>query len=304
MNESIKNCLAIVSAMALCLCLDPRGLRADVVHLKNGRSMEGMVLEETPERVLLQLPFGEIGLARASVSRIERGESPLGQYLERRRGLELRTGGAEEWLDLALWAEGQGLDHSAREAVFVAARLDPGLPGLASPMTALGYEYEQNLAVWLPHDALMRRRGFVFSDGRWLSPDQAATLSRARAAEDARHLERQRQDRMARAVEMMVLAQLAQAEENRRAREETRVYTHGIPLWGGYPVVVPPGYSPRPSLRPTPHHPRHNGRTGNTHRGSRRSHRQGIVDRPPGSLIPVTPAASHHGGIQKASGSK
>jgi len=294
-------------ALISCICLittgfAPQTLRADVVHLTNGRSMEGVVLEETPEQVLLRLPFGEIGLPRASVQRIERGRSPLEEYLERSAALARQPGRAVEWLELALWAEQHGLDHSAREATLIAARLEPGLPGLVPLMTAQGYEYEENLAIWLPHEELMRRRGYVLSNGRWLSPSQAVALKRAQQAFAASELERQRQERLARAMEMMVLAQMAQAEEARRLREEAVTPVYGLPLWGGYPVVVAPGYWPRPPLRPEHQRTGHGNRPRHSKSPSRDSHRDAIVSRPPGSLIPVRSAKSHRGGFQQPPG--
>jgi len=297
--QAVARRFLILSACLFVLGVAPRILIADVVHLTNGRTMEGVVREESPERVLLRLPFGEIGLPRSSVSRIERGRSALEEYLERRVELEQGWGKATEWLELARWAQREGLDHNAREATLIAARLDPGLPGLVPLMTAMGYEYEENLAVWMPHDELMRRRGYVLSDGRWLSPSQAVALHREQEAADVRELERRRQDRLARAMGMMVLTQMAQAEEDRRLRQEASAQPYGLPIWGGYPVVAAPGYWPRPPLRPELHRRGHNDGQRHADSGRRDSYREGIVSRPPGSLIPVTSAKSHHGGFQK-----
>lgn len=286
----------------LAIGLLPHGVSADVVHLTNGRTMEGVVLEESAEQVRLRLPFGEIGLPAASVSVIERGPSALEEYLQRRRALRKDQGTAVHWLELAQWAYSQGLDHNAREATMVAARLDPGLPGLRPLMTALGYEYEPNLAVWLSHDETMRRRGYVQSQGRWLSPAEAEIARRYQEEAAARELERRRRDRVARALEMIALNQMVQAEEDRRLREEA-VASQGMPIWGGYPVWSAPGYWPRPPLRPVPH-PRHPlVESGLHHTRNRDSHNQAIVRRPPGSLIPVaTPARGHSGSFQDPSG--
>ena len=191
-GQSIRGSVVAAASLLMFCILIPRAARADIVHLKNGRAMEGMILEESPEKVVLQLPFGEIGFPRASVLRIDRGTSTFEEYLDLRLELQRQDGTASEWLELARWAEQEGLDHSAREATLVAARLDPGLPGLVPAMTALGYEYEENLAVWLPHDEIMRRRGYVLSNGRWLSPSQAVAVKRAQEAAVAGELERQR----------------------------------------------------------------------------------------------------------------
>ena len=153
----------------------------------------------------------------------------------------------------------------------------------------------------MPHDELMRRRGYVLSDGRWLSPDQVAALHREQEAAVVRELERRRRDRLASAMEMMVLSQMARDEENRRLREEAQAVQYGLPIWGGYPVVVAPGYWPRPPLRPAPHRRGHQNGPGRTGSGGRDAYRDGIVSRPPGSFIPVTAAKSHHGGFQKPS---
>lgn len=297
--QAVARRFLILSACLFVAVVAPQILDADVVHLTNGRTMEGVILEQTPDRVVLQLAFGEIGLPRSSVDRIEPGRSPLQEYLERRSGLEQGQGTASEWLELALWADREGLDHNAREATLMAARLDPGLPGLDPLMTALGYEYEENLAVWMSHDEIMRRRGYVLSNGRWLSPSQAAAFKRAQEAAEAGELERQRRDRLARAMEMLVLTQIAQAEESRRLREEASAIQYGLPLWGGYPVVVAPGYWPRPPLRPEPRRRGHGSGPRRTNSATRNSYRDALVSRPPGSFIPVSPVESHHGGLQR-----
>ena len=287
-----------------CICLlvtvvAPRTLGADVVHLTNGRAMEGVVREETTEQIILQLPFGEIRLPRSSVRLVESGRSSLQEYLERRAELELVQAGASDWVELALWAEREGLDHSAREATLIASRLDPGLPGLVPLMMALGYEYEENLAVWMPYDELMRRRGYALINGRWLSPSQAAAFQREQEAAMADELDQQRRDRLARAMEMMVLAQMARAEEARLLRQEASIPQYGLPLWGGYPVFVGPGYLPRPPLRPGHHHRGRGDGSGHEISGARDSYREAIVRRPPGSLIPVAQYESHGGAFQK-----
>lgn len=255
-------------------------LSADVVHLKNGRSIEGIVLEESPDQVMIKVAYGEIGLPRSSILEIERGESALAEYLERREALVQRDAFATEWVSLARWADENGLDHSSKEAALVAARLDPGAEGLAPLMRAYGYVYDPDLAVWLTYDESMRRRGFVQIGDRWLSPAEAMAERRAQEDRARQRQEQQRQDRLARAVEMMALARMAEAEENRRRLEETPTYPVGLPLYGGYPIVVPPGHRPWPPHRPEP---------------------------PPGKPDPRPPVEppgadrANHGGIQKAS---
>ena len=282
----------LLVGMVWLLFLAPVGqAAADVVHLKNGRSMEGIVLEESAEQVKIRLPFGEIGLPRSSVLEIEWGESALASYLERRESLVQGGAAASDWADLAWWADDNGLDHSCREASLMAARLEPGLSGLAPLMQRHGYAFDEADGIWLPFDELMHRRGYVRSGDRWLSPEEAMAWSRAQEQAQRQRVERQRQDRLARAVEMMALARIAEAEENRRRLEATPRYPVGVPIYGGYSVVLPPR---PPHAKPPGHRPRVE------HHGSRRSHQERILDRPPGSWIPVSPGETNHGGMQKA----
>lgn len=252
-------------------------LSADVVHLKNGRSIEGIVLEESADQVMIKLAYGEIGLPRSSILEIVRGESALAEYLEHREMLVQHGASAAEWLALAWWADDHGLGHSCREASLVAARLEPGLEGLAPLMRTHGYVFDPDLAVWMPYDESMRRQGFVLSGDRWLSPAEAMAESRAEEDSVRQRQEQQRQDRLARVVEMMALAQMAEAAEHRRRLEETPTYPVGLPLYGGFPVVVPPGHWPgSPPVKPRPPHSKPPHRPQVEPHGSRETNRGGI----------------------------
>jgi len=61
---------------------------ADVVRLKNGRSFEGKIIEETEREVKLRTGGGEVTLTREQIEAIERGESPLEQYERRAAALK------------------------------------------------------------------------------------------------------------------------------------------------------------------------------------------------------------------------
>jgi hypothetical protein len=283
--------------LALALCA-PQFAGADVVYLTNGRSMEGIVLEESNDQVLIKLAFGEIGLPRSSILRIERGPSDLEEYLERRARLVERDARAGDWLQLAGWADSQGLDHGAREAAMRAAQIEPDLPALAPWMESYGYVYSPEESRWLPYDEFMRRRGFVQSGDRWITAGEALAERLAQDEANRRRQEALRQDRLARAMEMMALAQIAQAEENRRRLEETPVYPVGIPIYGGYPVVVQPWNRPQPPHTKPGHHSR-------PPRDQRQQYpRDELLRRPPGSWIPLEPPVeTNRGGIQKESGS-
>jgi len=54
------------------ILLEVLPLRADTVYLKNGRTIEGFVLEENPESILLDVGFGKVGLKRSEIESFSR----------------------------------------------------------------------------------------------------------------------------------------------------------------------------------------------------------------------------------------
>jgi len=176
-------------------------LFADTVTLRNGRELREVVTTETSTAVRIEMPGGELTLPRSQVLRVERGPAPLREYEARRDALRRVKGAtAAEWLELAQWVKGQGLDGAAREAALQAAVLEPDLAGLAPILTALGYVRDEAGAAWIDRDDLMRSKGFVQSGGAWLSP-----------AEQARREEIAQRVALARESALVAARQVAQA---------------------------------------------------------------------------------------------
>lgn len=69
--------------MSLLGLLLAAGAWADVVYLKNGNRMEGIVQSETAEEVVLDMGFGTTSLPRSSVARIKRSASKDRETLRR-----------------------------------------------------------------------------------------------------------------------------------------------------------------------------------------------------------------------------
>ena len=257
---------------------------ADDVHLKNGRKFEGVIAEVTETQVRIRLQGGVLSLPKSQVLRVEKGDSPLADYLQReealRRGADTR---AEDWLDLARWARTQGLEQGAREAALAAADLDPKLAGLEPILRSFRFSYDQQLGRWISYEESMRRRGFVFAGGVWMSREEIAARDREREEEAARRraaFENARAERTARQTELLLATQTALLEETLRDRQSGPPWLSPYAPYG-WPVVVVPGSFSRPCHScgdrghgETPHHPRDMKGGDNT------------FTRIPGSLIP------------------
>lgn len=238
---------------------------ADDVHLTNGNVFENVVARVEGEQVVVQMRGGSLRLPMSRVARIERRDSALTEYLERRQEIAADRGaGAADWLALARWARDRGLGSSFREAARKAATLEPDLPGLPPLMQALGYVRDDAGGPWLLPDELMARRGYVRYGDSWITAGERAELLRAESARADRAREATRDASRDRALEQLAAAARAQAEAA-RAREERELaerpyavpVVYSVPFWfvpiaAPVPVPVhgePPAAAPRPPLR-------------------------------------------------------
>jgi len=216
---------------------------ADDVYLTNGRKFEGVVAETTESQVRIQMQGGTLSLPKSQVLRVETNDSSLAGYLRRKEALKKNlSASASDWLELARWARSQGLGQATREAALRAATLDPRLEGLAPLLRGYGYVLDQQLDRWIPYEESMRRKGFVLSNGQWLTREEYAAKARAWAEEDARrravYEERARaarEDRLAALTELTLTRELTQ----QAAAPAYPVYAN--PFYG-MPVVVIPGF--------------------------------------------------------------
>jgi hypothetical protein len=291
-------------ALALLVLAAAAPLAADTVRLRNGRSYEGVIAERTGEGVRIRLAFGVLVMPHDQVVAIEKGASPLAEYLDRKAALaaDPKTSAAD-WLALARWAKANDLAQGVREAAVLAAELDPHLPGLDPLLRPFGLVLDETAQRWLPFEEAMARRGLVPFEGGWIT----AAEYRARLAE--RERERAVAAQEATARRLAAVADALRLREEREVRREAaeaaaaaagwyQPLVVGLPWFGPGLVVVPPHG----------HHHRghggkgHEGRDGSVHPGDRPSphapaprHGYGtLLGRVPGSLLPGAPLPDIH----------
>lgn len=207
---------------------------ADTVYLSNGKTFEGVVATDLGDSVRITIEAGEITLPASQVQRIEREATPLTEFRQRRAELDaVDPAAAPEWLALARWAHRQGLSGSARTAALTAARLDPGLDGLAPLLREQGYVRDAETGSWVSYAEHQRSLGMVLVDGEWVSKAALEAQSLASQRQSAAQREQERLDRLSRVVELAALAQLAAAQRPPEPEPQ--------PAYG-YPVAVFPGF--------------------------------------------------------------
>jgi len=288
--------IRLFAALSLALVFGAPGF-ADTVLLTNGRSFEGVVAETTETEVKITMPGGSLSLPRSHVLRVDKSQSEFAEYLKRKAALQ-RGGSAADWLALAQWAKAQGLEQGEREAALSAADLDPGLAGLAPLMRRYGYVLDEQLDRWISYADSMRRRGFVESNGEWISREEHAARARAQQQETAQRDAERASARAAQAAQAAREAELALVEMELRERlsrhssVQDAVSSYGAPVylypWYVAPVPTPPCHhcGPRPPQSPG-HHSGHNpGQNPRQVSEPQQSSRDTTFTHVPGSLIP------------------
>lgn len=256
------------------------GAHADRVVLKNGQVFDDVVAIESESHVRLRLEGGEMRLRRSQVESVETTDSPYPRYLAHKQVLEssLDTE-AGEWLNLARFAQKNGLKQSAREAALVAAELDSSLPGLAALLQPLGYIHDVESGTWQPKKQVMAQRGLVEHRGDWVPVAQRnAELAREREAFEVRR-QAAANERRTSALENAAAVALARVAEPRSAPTAVVI----LPTIASFPVPwifvpnVPSPTQPEASPRPLPSQD-----TERLHQAPRTD----LMTRQPGSLIP------------------
>jgi len=204
----------LLVALGLALCASAR---ADIVHLTNGRSVEGKV-SETPDKVTVAMSQGSVSFPRAQVQRIERSESVLEAFERRRTALPADDAAARA--ALGVWALGERMDRQAKELFREALAIDPNQ---AEARQRLGYVLFDGK--WMTPDEKMQALGLVRFESAWMTPAAVTEIKRARAeAQAAEDQRRKTEAEMAiKTAELERLrAESARAEAERRLLEAER----------------------------------------------------------------------------------
>ncbi len=124
------------------LCVLPTLAAADIVHMKDGRKIEGEVTEEG-DKVHIRTRFGSVSFRRAQIARIEETPSLEERYGKRRATVDLND--PDALVALGDWCRDQKWEKKAREVYEEALTVDPGH---AAAHRALGDELRDNR--WVP----------------------------------------------------------------------------------------------------------------------------------------------------------
>ncbi|MBI1851690.1 MAG: hypothetical protein HYR85_15220 [Planctomycetes bacterium] len=201
MRKAISSCGRLVVVVA---CVFTRSVvRADIVHLKEGGTLEGKIVRDAPDQITIETRMGVQQIDRTRITSIEKKKTDWEEYRERAALVEPKD--AEAHYQLALWCRGKGLaaetmgelrktieanpDHAGarKELGFVktnkgwvksteadkAKAAEPKTEGSSDPEDRgpiAGFTKVGNL--WLtPEDARLAESGQVRYKGQWMTPE-------------------------------------------------------------------------------------------------------------------------------------
>jgi hypothetical protein len=252
-----------VLMLAVAGALGASTARADVLILKGGGRIEGEIVEQRPESVVVDVSAGRVTLPRARIERMVVGRSALAEF--RARAGRLASGDVAGWLALAAWARESDLTTQSRGAYEHVLAVDPGN---TTARRALGQVFADGR--WMTADESYRARGYVQFEGSWVRPAEREALIAERASEDAHRRELMEADARVREAEARARAAEAEAERAEAGQQQPAM-DNGIPypwVFGGgivpltprvrhdrrppTVIVVQPRPQQRPAPRPTP----------------------------------------------------
>ncbi len=155
-------------ASALLLC-SLGALADDVIHLANGTTVRGQILEQTDEEIIIQTAHGERVISWADVLEIEKLGSVSDTFTTRFDGL--RDWDVNGYLELAAWAVEREYAEGVERAYRKVIELDPDN---RKARRELGYrKYDGQ---WMLEREYKLAQGWVEIDGELVSPEVAEKL--------------------------------------------------------------------------------------------------------------------------------
>lgn len=145
-------------ALAL-LAVFAGGVSADTVVKRNGQKVEGEIIEQDADKVVVKTKFGPIEIARSDISEIMSGKTSAQIFKDRWESID-----QDDTVALAELAEWCGDNRLSRESKKV---------------------YRRIVDVDPDHEVARRALGYVMNEGEWVSKSDLAAIASAKRKADA-----------------------------------------------------------------------------------------------------------------------
>jgi hypothetical protein len=170
-------------ALALLLHVGPRSALADIVHMKDGGKIEGLVRDQGKD-IVIETLGGVVKLSAKGVASINTEHvSTVEVYYEKLQSVKASDDPLAS-IELAAWAKGMGAPRFVRPNMERAAELAKKIPDAASVLALVERAGEKGLSAGLApllervialdpeNEAARRELGYRLREGKWLSEEE------------------------------------------------------------------------------------------------------------------------------------
>ncbi len=167
---------AIFSCAAL---LISSSILGDVIHFKDGRTLEGKILSEGSDSVQIRTKFGTVTIKRDRIAKIEHKESPEEIYQQKLDAVD-RTD-PDALFDLATWCKENGRKKEHRKWLSEIMKIDDQHDGANTELGNIQHDGKWFSAKGLESykrekEEMMTNKGWVRYNGEWMPDIEAKKL--------------------------------------------------------------------------------------------------------------------------------
>ncbi len=131
----VRSCSMLCVLVFICLLCT--SAIADVIHMKDGRKLEGEITEEAEEYIKLKMKYGSMTIQRSKIEKIEKGASKTEEFKTRFAAVNRKD--TKALFKLAEWCKNQNLLEERRGVLRAVLEADPTN---AKAGKLLGYEMD------------------------------------------------------------------------------------------------------------------------------------------------------------------
>jgi hypothetical protein len=160
---------------------------ADIVHLKDGRKIEGEVVEKSATKVVVKTKYGLSEFAAADVERVEAKNTPEQELTARLAKADAND--ASALFDVYLYAKEQKLSAKGKEILKQIVKLDPDHEAARKEMGHVKYndkwmpEAEAKKLAKSDEERAMKDKGLVRYKDKWVTPEEKEAAEHAEKGE-------------------------------------------------------------------------------------------------------------------------
>jgi hypothetical protein len=190
---------------------------ADTVWLKNGGKLEGVTTSTEGDKLVVKMPGGTIRIDKDQVQKIVHRSTEMEEY--ELAAEKLKADDAKGHFELANWCAGKNLDHFEREQLEATVVADPEHK---EARERLGYEKVGGK--WLRGEELLKAKGMVKVDGKWMTKESAAASA---AAKEKKRLEKELAEAQKKADREAEMSEADRLREFYESQDRVRRATDG-----------------------------------------------------------------------------